>query len=145
MAEFVAFAAPPNLPPPGWLVRLFLVIDSVVVRPSRFVLVDILFNSILSPFCSTFVAPTCDFVGDRILRPFCHNAVRPIRNVSVRRCTLQPPDPFAVTDESDGSYSVSYTANKPGTYEIEVSLKGQQIPSSPFVVQVMPGTASSAV
>ena len=44
--------------------------------------------------------------------------------------------PVEVKDNKDGSYSVSFVANQIGEVKLSVTIKGQQIKGSPFIVKV---------
>ena len=48
-----------------------------------------------------------------------------------------------VVDNEDGTYKVTYTANKPGAYSIAVKCYDKHIPGSPFNLTVMPRADAS--
>lgn len=48
-----------------------------------------------------------------------------------------------VTDNEDGSYSVSYTPFEEGIHDLAVKFGGDHIPGSPFKVDVLPPTDAS--
>eukprot|EP01104_Vermistella_antarctica_P021500 TRINITY_DN975_c0_g1_i1.p1 TRINITY_DN975_c0_g1~~TRINITY_DN975_c0_g1_i1.p1 ORF type:complete len:831 (+),score=248.61 TRINITY_DN975_c0_g1_i1:196-2493(+) len=51
--------------------------------------------------------------------------------------------PHTLTDNNDGTYSVSYDADVPGDYVVSVTLDGENIKDSPFTVPCKAGTDAS--
>ena len=59
------------------------------------------------------------------------------------RVSSRGPGPLrpSVSDELDGSYTVSYLATVSGTYSLSVSCNSAPIPGSPFTITVEPSVA----
>ena len=55
--------------------------------------------------------------------------------VIIESCTDQPQ--AYIGDNADGSYSVSYTAHTPGSYNITIKFYEKEIPGSPFKLDVV--------
>ncbi|XP_010732353.2 tripartite motif-containing protein 45 [Larimichthys crocea] len=62
--------------------------------------------------------------GDHVLVSIVHK--------EKKSCTVET----SVVDNSDGSYSVSYTPKEPGTYSVWVCVKAQHVKGSPFMLNV---------
>ncbi|KAM8749161.1 E3 ubiquitin-protein ligase TRIM45 [Acanthopagrus schlegelii] len=75
---------------------------------------------------------TCrDSAGEQLTRGGEHVVVS-IVNRERKNCTVEA----SVVDNSDGSYSVSYTPKEPGAYSVWVCVKAQHVKGSPFVLNV---------
>ena len=59
------------------------------------------------------------------------------------RASSRGPGPLrpSITDEGDGSYTVSYLATVSGTYSLSISCNSTPIPGSPFSISVEPSAA----
>jgi len=51
--------------------------------------------------------------------------------------------PVDITDQNDGSYTISYIAPLSGTYKMSILLNDEHIKGSPFTVRIVPGVAES--
>lgn len=49
--------------------------------------------------------------------------------------------PVRITDNKDQTYRVEFETTVAGTYTANVTFAGQQVPNSPFKVNVVPSTA----
>uniref|UniRef100_A0A673BJI7 RING-type E3 ubiquitin transferase n=1 Tax=Sphaeramia orbicularis TaxID=375764 RepID=A0A673BJI7_9TELE len=72
-----------------------------------------------------------DSAGEQLTRGGEHILIS-IAHKEKRNCTIEA----TVTDNSDGSYSVSYTAEEPGSYSVWVCVKTQHVKGSPFILNV---------
>ncbi|XP_070832370.1 E3 ubiquitin-protein ligase TRIM45 [Chaetodon trifascialis] len=72
-----------------------------------------------------------DSAGEQIAQGGEHVLVS-IVHKEKKNCTVEA----AVVDNSDGSYSVSYTPKEPGAYSVWVCVKAQHVKGSPFILNV---------
>uniref|UniRef100_A0A8C5I6S2 RING-type E3 ubiquitin transferase n=1 Tax=Gouania willdenowi TaxID=441366 RepID=A0A8C5I6S2_GOUWI len=79
----------------------------------------------------SFTLECRDSVGDRIIRGG-ENVQVSIVNKDKKSCTVEA----TVTDNEDGSYSVSYTPEEPGIYSVWVCVRAQHVKGSPFILSV---------
>ena len=50
-----------------------------------------------------------------------------------------------VVDNGDGTYTVTYTPEELGQYQVKIKFGGQEVPNSPFVVNTVPTGDASKV
>ncbi|XP_051259576.1 tripartite motif-containing protein 45 [Dicentrarchus labrax] len=72
-----------------------------------------------------------DSAGEQMARGGEHVLVS-IVHKEKKSCTVET----AVVDNSDGSYSVSYTPKEPGAFSVWVCVKAQHVKGSPFILNV---------
>ncbi|XP_005745321.1 tripartite motif-containing protein 45 [Pundamilia nyererei] len=72
-----------------------------------------------------------DSAGEQLARGGEHVLVSVV-HTEKKNCKVET----TVTDNSDGSYSVSYTPQQPGAYSVWVCVKAQHVKGSPFVLNV---------
>ncbi|XP_044073237.1 tripartite motif-containing protein 45 isoform X2 [Siniperca chuatsi] len=72
-----------------------------------------------------------DSAGEQMARGGEHVLVSVIHKEK-KNCTVET----TVVDNNDGSYSVSYTPEEPGTYSVWVCVKAQHVKGSPFILNV---------
>jgi filamin len=63
--------------------------------------------------------------------------------VEVKSVEGHQPTELNVVDNNDGTYSVDYKVEEPGTYDVSVSLHGQPIKDAPFSVVIKPDVEPS--
>ncbi|XP_070694521.1 E3 ubiquitin-protein ligase TRIM45 [Pempheris klunzingeri] len=80
---------------------------------------------------SSFTLVCRDSAGEQMAQGGEHVLVS-IVHKEKKNCSVET----AVVDNSDGSYSVSYTPEEPGTFSVWVCVKAQHVKGSPFVLTV---------
>lgn len=81
--------------------------------------------------CGHFTLVCRDSIGDQLTRGGEHVVVS-MAHKDKRNCTISS----AVVDNSDGTYTISYTPEEPGAYSVWVCVKTQHVKGSPFSLVV---------
>jgi hypothetical protein len=132
--------------PAGWAIQVLLDGEVIVAGDVRVLeagtgAVSVPQSQALGPALSNAVAGRTQsivvLVNDASGLPYVAGGARVVAELQL---VGEPPVVAVGADRGDGSYEIRYRVEKPGAYQLRVTIDGAQVDRSPFQLQVSSGT-----